>query len=226
MKKGIFFFMAFWFSIVWSQQDSSNMPPPEPYWDALRYLQSFKDSTTMKYFAGSHLSKMKSSSMIKLAVSNDLLPTHFRLLTDSIFQSAICNPMNLTRSAIGDSLFVADRKSYLARPTYKWPDSLTQIPQPDLTVFFSARYKNMFTACLFECLDPKKGVQRYKDYERNSSYEYKLFLFATDTNGKTIPIIIVDEIDNVTYAGPKKPSYVLPSDSLVEKWLEENSENK
>jgi hypothetical protein len=36
----------------------------------------------------------------------------------------------------------------------------------------------------------------------------------------------VDEIDNVTYAGPKKPSYVLPSDSLVEKWLEENSENK
>ena len=98
-----------------------------------------------------------------------------------------------------------------------------------MPVFFSARYKNMFTAGLFECLNPKKGMQRYNAYERNSLYEYMSFLFATDTNGKTISIYIVNVTENIGHAGHvghKNPSYVLPSDSLVEKWIEENSENK
>jgi hypothetical protein len=209
MKKGFFVILIFYVATAWSQQDSIKQPPPPSYWDALKYLQLFKpDSEVIRFLAETNI-EHTSQSTVTLAVSNDFMPANYSFLARIISKSSICNPTNLPSQVLYDSLCAIDNKLAFAHP-FEWPDSLTRIPKPDLVVFFSAPYKNLFTVGLFDSLNSKKATQRY----RNISYME--FLFCTDKNGKVVLVHKGHITQNVSPAG-HHPQYVVPSDSLVEK---------
>jgi hypothetical protein len=224
MKKGFLVIFIFYVATAWSQQDSFKLQPPPSYWDALKYLQSFKtDSEVIKFLAETNI-EHTSRSNVTLAVSNDFMPANYSLLAHLISKSSICNSTNLTSQALYDSLFAFDRKLAFAHP-FEWPDSVTRIQKPDMVVFFSAPYKNLFSAGLFDNLGSKNATQRNKDIS------YLLFLFCTDENGK---VVLIHKGHITRFVSPHHrvspswyhPQYELPSDSLVEKGLKENSDNR
>jgi hypothetical protein len=218
MKKGFFVILIFCVATAWSQQDSIKLQPPPSYWDVLKYLQSFKTDSEVIIFLAETNIEHTSRSTVTLAVSNDFMPANYSFLARIISKSSIGNPTNLTSQVLYDSVCVIDNKLVFAHP-FIWPDSLTRIPKPDLVAFFSAPYKNLFTVGLFDSLNSKKAAQRYRDIS------YLLFLFCTDMNGKVLLIHKGHITQNVSPAGYHR-QYMLPSDSLVEKWLKENSDNK